>query len=168
MPLISTAHLLRIDAEWLAQQGFQKQWDEIENHPLGKNIGTRIITEMGEEWYTVATEISWWERENLNAKGAMDVKISARTAQRIAANGEMNDEEFSIPVQQNDDTAAKKLRYLETYLKAWCHGDGKPNTADLKRLSPLTAWALLEIIADIHKGQSLKMDTPFVGSLSHS
>lgn len=157
---------LRITAQWLAENGFQKKWDEIENHPLGENIGTRVIAEMGEDWYEVILEIGWWKRDELNAKQSMqaDVKINARVAQRLAANSVGGDEEISIPVQQNDDTAARKLRFMDAYISGWSHSTGKPPTNDLKKVRPLSAWAVLEIIDVIHKGQSLKTDTPFAGS----
>lgn len=166
MPFINPDKTLVVDKQYLIDMGIVERLNKLPKHPLGDNLGTRALAEWGEdESYTLALEISFYERENLGSRKEMNVRLPNSFArQALQGGGEIPDTgDITLATEETNSRADTKVQLMLTYIKAWSHYPGKPKVKDIKdSLTPLTAMVLLTVITDISKGQALTPDSPLL------
>lgn len=162
MPLLdlATPSIQRVDKAWLEKAGYIAKLNALpKDDPLGEMIGDKLLEELGDDWYDVATEISGFERDTIGNSQNYNFQIPT-SAIRKAASGQDAAEFMEVGGEQLAPGVQIKLDFLKLYLRAWSHYAGKPKVDDLKRIPRFTFRVLLMVITDIHKGQAVPSDSP--------
>lgn len=163
-----------IDKDWLTKSGWVERTNKQPNMGLGNELGTRALSELADDSYTLLLDISWLQRERLQSALSVKFELPADTLNSAIADAAKSggDEPDLTAIKDKIalavDEQSKALKYMalmKTYLNAWSHVDDKgrkiPITeGNIERIPAGIQRVLLYIIDEIHKGQFLAETDP--------